>query len=179
MILETERLLLRPWVEADAEDLFQYASSPEVGPITGWEVHTSVEHSREVIRTVLSEPETYALVLKKTMRPVGSIALMIGKASHMDIPGTEGEIGYWIGVPYWGQGLMPEAVRELIRYGFEERNLNKIWCGYFDGNSKSKRVQEKCGFRYHSTKENVPCAIQGVLRREHISCITRAEWRNA
>ena len=54
--------------------------------------------------------------------------------------------------------------------------LEKMWCGYFDGNEKSKRVQEKCGFRYHHTKENVPCAIEGLLRTEHITCITREEW---
>ena len=51
----------------------------------------------------------------------------------------------WIGVPYWGQGLIPEAVREIMRHGFDDLNLEKMWCGYFDGNTKSKRVQEKCG----------------------------------
>ncbi len=104
---------------------------------------------------------------------------MIGETSNIGLPKTEGEIGYWIGVPYWGQGLIPEAVRELLRYGFEDLNLSKIWCGYFDGNLKSKRVQEKCGFRYHHTSEKVPCAIEGVLRTEHISCQTKEEWENA
>ena len=179
MHMETERLILRPWVETDAEDLFQYASHPEVGPAAGWAVHTSVEHSREVIKTVLSAPETYAVVLKETGHPVGSIGLMVGKASHIALPETEGEIGYWIGVPYWGRGLIPEAVREIMRYGFEKLNLEKIWCGYFDGNIKSKRVQEKCGFQYQRTEENVPCALEGVLRTEHITCISREAWRSA
>ena len=62
MMLETERLILRPWEESDAEDLFRYASDPEVGPIAGWPVHTSVENSREIIREVLSAPETYAVI---------------------------------------------------------------------------------------------------------------------
>ena len=53
MILETERLILRPWEESDANDLFQYASNPEVGPIAGWPVHTSVENSREIIKSYL------------------------------------------------------------------------------------------------------------------------------
>ena len=132
MILETERIVLRPWQEFDAEDLYKYASHPDVGPIAGWPVHTSVENSREIIEGVLSAPETYAVVLKETGQPVGSIGLMLGKASNFGIPETEGEVGYWIGVPYWGQGLIPEAVREIMRYGFEELNLNKIWCGYFD-----------------------------------------------
>ena len=61
MILETNRLILRPWCESDAEDLYTYASDPEVGPLAGWPPHTSVENSREIIRTVLSKPETYAV----------------------------------------------------------------------------------------------------------------------
>ncbi len=62
MILETERLILRPWEESDAEDLFQYANNPEVGPIAGWPVHTSIENSKGIIKSVLSSPETYAVV---------------------------------------------------------------------------------------------------------------------
>jgi Acetyltransferases, including N-acetylases of ribosomal proteins len=89
-------------------------------------VHTSVENSREIIRRVLSAPETYAVVLKESGQPVGSIGLMLGKASNIGLPDSEGEIGYWIGVPYWGRGLIPEAVRELMRYGFENLKLNKI-----------------------------------------------------
>ncbi|WP_081501539.1 GNAT family N-acetyltransferase [Slackia sp. CM382] len=178
MILETKRLILRPWVESDAETLYKYASHPDVGPIAGWAIHTSVEDSREIIRSVLSAPETYAVVLKESDQPIGSIGLMIGKASSIGLPDSEGEIGYWIGVPYWGQGLMPEAARELMRYGFENLRLNRIWCGYFDGNEKSKRVQEKCGFHYHHTAYNVPCAIEGVFRTGHITCLSIEEWRS-
>ena len=178
MIFETDRLILRPWKEDDAEALYKYASHPDVGPIAGWPVHTSVENSREVIRDVLSAPNTYAIVLKETGHPVGSIGLMVGEASNLKVPDNEGEIGYWIGVPYWGQGLVPEAVREIMRYGFEDKQLDKIWCGYFDGNTKSKRVQEKCGFHFHHTAENVPCAIEGVFRTEHVNCLTKEEWKS-
>lgn len=179
MTHETDRLILRPWEEADAEELYRYASHPDVGPIAGWPVHTSVENSRQIIRDVLSAPETYAVVLKETGRPVGCIGLMIGAASNIGIPDTEGEIGYWIGVPYWGQGLIPEAVRAIMRYAFLDLGLKKLWCGYFDGNEKSKRVQEKCGFRYHHTAQDVPCQIEGLLRTEHVNCITREEWDKA
>ena len=74
MILETKRLILRPWCEDDAEELYKYASDPEVGPPAGWPPHTSVENSREIIRTVLSKPETYAVCLKEDGKPVGSIS---------------------------------------------------------------------------------------------------------
>ncbi len=179
MTLETERLILRPWEESDAEDLYRYASNPEVGPKAGWPVHTSVENSRKIIREVLSAPETYAVVLREEGRSVGSIGLMLGAASNIGIPDDEGEIGYWIGAPFWGRGLIPEATRELIRHGFEDLGLKKLWCGYFDGNEKSRRVQEKCGFSYHHTSENVPCQIGGLLRTEHITRITRDEWKDA
>ena len=132
MELTTERLLLRTWKETDAESLYEYAKDPEVGPIAGWPVHTSVENSREIIRGVLSAEETYAVCLKEDGKAIGSIGLMIGTASNLNLPDTEGEIGYWIGVPFWGQGFIPEAVKELLCHGFEDLKLNKIWCGYFE-----------------------------------------------
>lgn len=176
MQLETERLLLRPWQDSDAKDLYLYASHPDVGPIAGWPVHTSVENSLATIKTVLAKPEIYAVILKQTGHAVGSVGLMMGKESDIGIPETEGEIGYWIGVPFWGQGLIPEAVRELIRYSFEDLHLEKLWCGYFDGNNKSKRVQEKCGFTYHHTNQDIFWELMGDIRTEHITCLPRENW---
>lgn len=60
-ILETERLILRPWLEDDAGELYKYASDPDVGPAAGWPPHTSVDNSRDIISTVLSASETYAV----------------------------------------------------------------------------------------------------------------------
>lgn len=175
MELTTERLLLRPWEESDAESLYEYAKDPAVGPIAGWPVHTSVENSREIIRDVLSAEETYAVCLKVDGKAVGSIGLMIGSASNLGLPDTEGEIGYWIGVPFWGRGLIPEAVKELLRHGFEELKLEKIWCGYFEGNIKSKRVQEKCGFIYYHTNKDIYCELMNEIRTEHVTCMRREE----
>lgn len=175
--LETKRLILRPWQPSDAAELYQYAKDDKVGPIAGWPVHTSVENSREIISGVLSKEGTYAVVLKATDLPVGSIGLMVGKDSNLELPETEAEIGYWIGVPYWGQGLIPEAVQELMRYAFEELHIEKLWCGYFAGNEKSRRVQEKCGFIYHYTNENIHWKLMDDIRTEHITRITREQWR--
>lgn len=178
MIFETKRLILRPWQENDANNLYEYAKDPLIGPIAGWLPHTSIKNSCEIIKTVLSAPNTYAVVIKKTEKPVGSIGLMIGNDSNLKVNNDEGEIGYWIGVPYWGQGLIPEAVKELLRYGFENLCLAKIWCGYFEGNEKSRRVQEKCGFIYHHTKKNLKCELINEIRTEHITCLTKEEWIN-
>ena len=124
MILYTERLILRPWEESDAESLYKYASDPRVGPPAGWPPHASVESSREIIKGILSAPETYAVVLKETGEPVGSIGLK----THCDLAeeDDEAELGYWIGVPYWGQGLIPEAAREILRHGFRRSRPSRL-----------------------------------------------------
>lgn len=178
IILETERLILRPWQESDAADLYEYAKDPRVGPIAGWPPHTSVEDSRNIIQNVLSGSKDFAIVLKESNQAIGSIGLMVGKQSNLDILDDEGEIGYWIGVPYWGQGLVPEATQEMLRYGFEDLNLRKIWCGYFDGNEKSHRVQEKCGFEYHHTNKDVYWEKLDKIITEHVTCISKEEWYN-
>ncbi len=173
MVLETERLILRPWEEADAEECYKYAQDPRVGPAAGWPVHTSAENSRRIIRDVLSAPETYALVLKETGLPVGSIGLFRGGLAN---EADETELGYWIGVPYWGRGLVPEAARAVLRRAFEDLHLERVWCSRYDGNEQSKRVQEKLGFRYLKTVENAPVPLLGETRREHVALLTKAEW---
>jgi len=172
--LETERLILRPWCEADAEELYEYACDPDVGPIAGWPVHTSVENSREIIREVLSSDGTYAVILKGTGLPIGSIGIMRNK--NIPTGEKEAELGYWLGKPYWGQGLIPEAAREFLRYCFEEMHLDRVWCGFYEGNEKSRRVQEKCGFKYHHTEKDKPCELMGDVRTEHISVLEKEDW---
>lgn len=176
MILETERLQLRPWEESDAEVLFTYAKDERVGPMAGWPVHTSVENSREIIKNVLATQSNYAVVFKGESAVIGSAGLMLQGRSNLELQANEGEIGYWLGVPHWGQGLIPEAVRELIRYGFEELGLEVLWCGYYDGNEKSHRVQEKCGFVYHHTNDHVVCSLLNEVRTEHVSCLRKEDW---
>ena len=175
LILKTTRLKLRPWEEKDAESLYEYARNPLIGPNAGWPVHTSVENSRQIIRDVLSMDETYAVTIKGDNAAVGSIGLMMGDKSNLEMGADEAEIGYWIGFPYWGQGYIPEAVRELMRYAFNEIDISTIWCGYFDGNEKSKRVNEKCGFKYHHTEEKEMPLINET-KTLHVTRITKSEY---
>lgn len=109
-------------------------------------------------------------------RAIGSIALIPPAQSHTKVFADEIEVGYWIGVPFWGKGLIPEAVRKLQEHVFEDLGYAAMWCGYYDGNEKSKRCQEKCGFVYHHTEENKPCALMGDVRTEHFTRLTRKEW---
>lgn len=179
MILETERLVLRPWEEGDAEELYRYAKDPAVGPIAGWPPHESVEGSREVIRDVLSAEETYAVVLRETGKPVGSVGLLFGENGTVPVPEGEAELGYWIGVPYWGRGLIPEASRELIRHAFDDLGLSGIRCGSYEGNANSQRVQEKLGFVFDRWERNLPCELLGETRNARMSYLSRERWTTA
>ena len=176
MLLETERLILRPWEERDAEDLYPYASDPDVGPAAGWPAHQSVEESREVIRTVLSGPEDFAVCLKNENRPIGSVSLHLNGHTDLTERDDECELGFWIGKPFWGQGLIPEAAGEVLRHAFEDLGMEKVWCGYYDGNAKSKRAQEKLGFLCQWTTEDVDVPRMGEKRRGHVNLMSRDRW---
>lgn len=176
MRFETERLILRPWDEADAAELYRHACDPLVGPAAGWPPHTSVENSREIIRNILSSEGTFAVILKETGKAVGSVGVMRAGVGTAPVSEDEREIGYWIGRAYWGQGLIPEAVRELQRYCFEDLGCVGIWCGYYEGNDKSRRVQEKCGFLPHHSEANQKCRQMDEYRTEHFTYLSRERW---
>lgn len=155
--LETPRLLLRAFREEDAADFYAYASVPGVGEMAGWKHHESMEDTYRVLGMFLEEKNVFALVHKESGRIIGSLGLHVA-----DTQGTPyedkrcKEIGYVLAKDFWGKGLMPEAVREVIRYCFEELGAELLTVGHFEGNGQSKRVIEKCGFSYlrsyHSEK---------------------------
>ena len=176
MILETDRLVLRPWDESDAESLYEYAKDPAIGPIAGWPPHKSVEESREIIRTVFNGAECYAICEKGSSEAIGAIELKLNGHTDMTEKDDECELGYWLGKKFWGRGYMPEAVKELLRRGFEDLGMTTIWCGYYDGNEKSKRVQEKAGFVYHHTCEEVPVPLLNEVRIGHTNYMTKERY---
>ncbi|MEE0526599.1 MAG: GNAT family N-acetyltransferase [Prevotellamassilia sp.] len=174
--MQTERLLLRPWRETDAASLFKYAQDPAIGPVAGWPAHTSVEDSRLVIRNVFCAPETYAVVLKASNEPIGCVGIMFAdNVNSCYKKEGDAEIGYWIGVPYWGQGLIPEAVKCLLARCFDDLGLQRVWCSCYDGNVKSRRVMDKCGFAFHHTETNKISAL-GDARTEHYTLLTKEAW---
>ena len=174
--LTTERLLLRKWQDSDAEDLYRYACDPDVGPIAGWPVHKDVADSLQVIQNVLIQPEDYAVCRKEDGRAIGAISLKLKGHTDMTDQDDECELGYWLGKPFWGQGIMPEAIGEMLRHAFEDLGMSRVWCGYYDGNFKSKRAQEKAGFRYQWTSHDVDVPLMHEKRTAHVSALTKAEW---
>ena len=177
-MLETERLTLRAWAETDAESLYAYAKDPDIGPIAGWPAHRSKEESLNTIRHVLNGKECYAICERGSNSPIGSIELKLNGHTDMTDRDDECELGYWLGKPFWGRGYMPEAAREIIRHGFVDLGMSAIWCGYYDGNLKSKRVQEKVGFVYHHTCDEVPVPLMHEVRVGHVNILTKSRWQN-
>ena len=145
--METARITLRRWKESDAETLFKYASDPDVGPRAGWPVHQSVEESREVIRKFFLNDSTWAIVLNETEEPIGCIGYFTHDKSNIPIGEQDCEIGYWVGKPYWNQGICTEALRLLLHHCLCVKHFKEIWADHFIGNPASARVLEKCGFR--------------------------------
>ena len=177
-MLQTERLILRKWTETDADSLYTYAKDPAVGPVAGWPPHQSKEESLDVIRNVLNGAECYAICEKDSDQAIGAIELVLhGHSPHAERE-DECELGYWLGKPFWGRSYMPEAAGALLRHGFEDLGIRTVWCGYYDGNEKSKRVQEKLGFQYHHTCEKLPVPLMHEMRTEHITVMTREQWED-
>ena len=173
--LKTRRLLLAPWREEDAEALYALASDPEIGPMCGWEPHGSVEESREVIRDVFSAPEVCAILSRESGALLGAVGFQPSSEIFPELSATEQrEMGYWLGRPYWGQGVMTEAATELLRFGFETLGLEAVWCSHYDWNSRSRRVIEKCGFRYQFTKETTN--VIGMTNKTVFYALKKEEW---
>ena len=148
--LETDRLVLRPFEMSDLNDFYEYASVEGVGEMAGWRHHESRQKSLEILELFISEDKTFAICLKENGKVIGSLGVeRYGMEEALtEFDGYTGrEIGYVLGKDYWGRGIMPEAVKAVIGYLFEVCDLDFLTCGYYDFNSRSKRVQEKCGFK--------------------------------
>ncbi|EIT87387.1 N-acetyltransferase GCN5 [Fictibacillus macauensis ZFHKF-1] len=151
--LLTHRLRLRQWELGDAPALYDYAKRAEVGPRAGWAPHQSLQESEEVVALFIAEQDCYAIEHLESGIVIGSIGLHLRKPDETITHDRQREIGYVLHPDYWGQGYVPEAVKEVIRYSFQELFLETIWCGHFDFNDQSRRVNEKCHFHYQFSKQ--------------------------
>ena len=149
-VIETKRLILRPFRQPDLCDFNEYASVPGVGEMAGWKHHETIEKTQKVLDMFIKEDKTFAIVFKKNNKVIGSIGVEKYELEDelTEFNGYYGrEIGYVLSKDYWGKGIMPEAVGAVISYLFNDLNLDFLTCAYYDFNNQSKRVQEKCGFK--------------------------------
>ena len=173
MEIQTNRLLLRPFTEGDAADLYEYAKDPRVGPPAGWPPHESQADSLEIIRTVFAAPHTFAVVDRATGRVIGS-AGFTGKP-RPEFPTPNDELGYALSAEFWGRGLMPEAAEELLRYAFQDLGLAAVWCSHYTDNLQSRRVIEKCGFAFRF-EAPILDAPTGTEKPARFYVLTREDW---
>ena len=149
-ILETNRLVLRPFKRSDLDDFYAYAKVWGVGQMAGWLPHQSIKQSQEILEKFIEGEKTFAIVYKNNHKVIGSIGIEnlrnIDEEKLKKLKGRE--LGFVLSKEYWGLGIMPEAVKKVIDYLFHDCNLDFITCSYFIDNNQSKRVQEKCGFKF-------------------------------
>lgn len=144
--MQTDRIILRPWLDSDAEALYKYASDPDVGARAGWPPHKSVEESLEIIRTVFHNDTMWAIVLKETEEAIGAMGYM--PECELNLPARKGEplVGYWVGKPYWNKGICTEALRLMLDHIRRETCYSSLISSHYIDNPASGRVMEKCGF---------------------------------
>ena len=172
--LKSERLIIRPWRRSDLDDFFEYASVDGVGQMAGWKPHENKEVSQKILDHFIEGKKTFALEYEGKV--IGSLGIeKYDEEKYPELKDSKArEIGYVLSKDYWGKSLMPEAVKEVIRYLFEDVGLDAILCGHFLWNRQSGRVQEKCGFRHYAfgTYET----RYGTVEQDETNIMTREEW---
>lgn len=151
--LETERLILRPVVIDDADDMFLYAKTYQVTRMTRFKPHQSVEDSKKVIEHVFLSrpekgwPEAFAITLKNNGR-------MIGTCDFWPISASEGvyEMGYALNPRFWGLGLMTEAASAVLQFAFESYKVRRMELKHLQSNPASGAVAKKLGFEQEGIK---------------------------
>ena len=151
IILETERLLLRGWSLDDLDDLYEYAKNMSVGEMQGWKPHESKEESLVALRSFIVDDERWAIVLKENSKVIGSIKLSPDENRGRYYAKY---VSYVLSADYWGKGYMTEALSQIIKYVFEEMNIDLLSAFHYPHNTRSKCVLERCGFQYEATIKN-------------------------
>lgn len=146
MIIETERLCLRPIIKSDADDIYEYSKGANVGPNVGWKPHENIEETLKIMDLLFIDKENiWGIILKESAKIIGSIGLI-------DDPKRENDrvkmLGYAMGEKYWGKGYMSEAGQSVVKYGFNSLNLQLISAYCYPFNLRSKGVLKKLGFEY-------------------------------
>ena len=171
-VLETERMRLRPLQEKDAERIQEYCGDLRIAEMTARIPHPYPEGAAAEWIELLQNRKTNEIVYGLTRRNEDELLGVIG--IHPTQDGYAAEIGFWIGVPHWGEGYCTEAAAEVLRFCFEDLELLRVFAGHFAGNEASGRVQQKVGminegterwgiFRFGEPKDRV---LYGIIRPE-------------
>lgn len=174
-VIETERLILREICYRDAENMFEYAKLPNVGPSAGWEPHRTIDDTKAIIEVFLNKKKygqlgVFAIILKSEKKMIGTVEL------HSYVPGFKAELGYTISPYYWGNGYAYEASVALLNWAFEKLGLKRIECTTFVSNSQSKRVCEKLKLRFEGVRMKGYMLYDGSIHDVFAYAITNEEY---
>ncbi len=175
---ETSRLVLRPWRRSDAGDMHEYCSHPEVGPAAGWLPHACMEETMALLEgCLIGNPLAWAIVHKADGRAIGGINLRSDEKRSS--PGCYA-LGYSLSVRHWGLGIMTEAARALIPHAFcGKPGAILLSCYHYPHNARSRRVIEKCGFKFEGVLRRGACLPDGTVFDELCYSITKGEFLEA
>jgi len=173
--LETPRLILRQWTRDDASDLFEYAKSSVVGPMAGWKPHESVDESVKIIDSFIIQDETWAIYHRKDGKVIGSVGIHPDRKRSVDKSVTA-MLGYVLAENYWGQGIIYEACREVLRFAFEEMSLEIISLFHYPFNNQSRRIAEKLGFKYEGILRQASTIYNGTIYDDVCYSLRKNEW---
>lgn len=172
-IIESNRLRLRNPMKSDLISFYYYASKPNIGPLAGWFPHQNLDDTKQILDLFIQEKNIWALTLKKDDVMIGTVGLHNRQHNHIDGEGCE--IGFVLDDTYWNQGIMTEAVKEVIKFIFFKLKFDYIMVSHIESNEASKKVIEKCGFRFLNTKkekylnnQNVTLYYYKLTKREYL-----------
>lgn len=179
MQLETERLILREFRASDVDAVHEYGSDPQVVKFMPWGPNTREETENFIDLCITQQSEDprrsfeLAIQFKEEDRLIGGCGIRVSQPSH-----SEGNIGYCLNKDYWGRGIATEASLALLRYGFEELRLHRIYATVDPDNVGSIRVLEKIGMTHEGRlRENM--IIRGEYRDSLMLSILEHEWKQA
>ncbi|MCM0650265.1 GNAT family N-acetyltransferase [Clostridium swellfunianum] len=158
-IFETNRLIIRCWELEDYRDMYELNSDEKVNPSAGCSVIKDIEKIKANLKLFISRNLSFAIVLKEENKVIGTIGMDENAPDEALKELKQRYIGYRLNSNYWGKGYATEAVQYFIRYLFENLDLDLIWSSHFDFNEKSKRVIEKCGFKYKFSRNKIVQAL--------------------
>jgi len=147
-LIETKRLRLRKLSARDANDLYHYASSPEVAENVSWEYHRNISDSIHFLRLITAQyeegmPSPWGIVYRENSRLIGTIGFHVWSVNNFFA-----EVGYALSKEYWNKGIMTEALETVLDFGFNRMKLNRIEATCMLNNAASERVLLKCGMEY-------------------------------
>lgn len=174
--LHSKRLLLRKFKINDLSDFHRYAANPNIGPHAGWEPHSSIFESFEILLAYMSKDYNWVITEKGIDRFIGSISIRVDDKRLNPLAFS---MGYCLDEPYWGQGYMTEAAKTVIVYAFEALKIELLSIYHYPYNKRSKSIINKCAFYYEGQLRMAKKRYDGELLDECCYSMTQDEYEHS